>query len=324
MQRRSRRDRERRGNEPIIGPRDVAVLKLLTRYRYLDSRQLWLLLQDDVRGTDETGFKKRLRQLTDWGYLWRSLNGRLPKSTLFLGHEIYELHQEGKRHLAYHRLQEENITGLSAGAGLFFPHALMICSALASLELGARMAGVRFITWQEILARAPGDTRLAKHPWSFPVEISHRFPSGATHERKFTLTPDSPPFGFEYAGATGKLYRFGVLEAERRNRVWCSNLDQTSWLKKALGYRDVAQRTLYRTRLGLPNLFVFTVAVTRRHIETMKSLTFDVTGAKGSGMFLFQQIPAFGHRYKALPPLPTLFTAPWERAGREPLTISAP
>jgi hypothetical protein len=323
MQRRSRRSRERRGNEPIIGARDAAVFKLLTRYRYLDSRQLWSLLRDDVRGTDETGFKKRLRQLTDWGYLWRSLTDRLPRNMLFLGHEIYELHEAGKKHLTYHGIQEKNITGLSAGAGLSFPHALMICSTLASLELGARTAGVRFITWQEILARAPDDTRCAKHPWSFSVEISHRFPTGTTPQKKFKLTPDSPPFGFEYPGMTGKLYRFGVLEAERENRVWCSNLEQTSWLKKTLAYHDLAQRKLYRTQLGLPNFFVFTVAVTKRHIETMKSLILEVTQGKGSGMLLFQRIPAFGHRYRAPPPFPQLFAAPWDRAGHAPLDVSA-
>src|SRR5205823_14959611 len=43
-------------------------------------------------------------------------------------------------------------------------------------------------------------------------------------------------FGLEYAQPDGKkLFRFFALEAERTNRVYCSNLHQTSWLKKNIG-----------------------------------------------------------------------------------------
>ena len=210
--RRSRRDATAIGNPPQIGPRDLATFLLLTRYRYLDSRQLWRLLPPDLRretpnpnakySSAEIEYKRRLRRLRDHGYLFRSLHDghppRLSGNFDYRGYEIYEIGDAAVNHLAYKGIQEENITGHSVGATLQFPHALMICSTLASLEMGAVANGVRFITWPEILINAPSETRYKKHPWQFPeVEISYRFSKG-TETEHVAAKPDSPPFGFEY------------------------------------------------------------------------------------------------------------------------------
>jgi hypothetical protein len=95
FRRRSRRDTTPIGNPPEITPRDVALFLLLTRYRHLDSRQLWRLLPADMRrethnpnakySAAETHFKNRLAKLTSWGYLIRSLSNRLPTTMRYLG-----------------------------------------------------------------------------------------------------------------------------------------------------------------------------------------------------------------------------------------------
>ena len=339
--RRTRRDIRPIGNPPVIGPRDVALFLLLTRYRYLDSRQLWQLLPAEVRAkpqphrqrlhkkskltSAEIAFKLRLQKLTCWGYLTRSLNGRLPKSMRYLGHEIYELGEEALLYLARHQIYEEDITGLSVGSMLLFPHALMICSTLASLEVGANETpGVRFVTWKEILAKAPKETRFSKNPWLFPeVAITYDFPNGR-HRESVRLKPDCPPFGFEYDTPDGKFYRFATLEAERSNKVRANNLKDTSWLKKALGYQELQRRGLLSSHFDLPNFFVIVTAPTQGHIETMKALMMDLTGGSGSHMYLFSRIPVYARHYETLPPMPELFTQPLQRAGRPDLCLCRP
>ena len=113
----------------------------------------------------------------------------------YFGYEIYEIGDEGINHLAYNNIQEENITGVSVGSYLQFAHALMICSTLAELEIGANEHGIRFITWPEILASAPQETRFGKHPWVFPeVEISYQYPNGMQRQ-VVRAKPDSPHLG---------------------------------------------------------------------------------------------------------------------------------
>ena len=48
-----------------------------------------------------------------------------------------------------------------------FAHALMICDILASIELGCK--DLRFITWEEILSRAP--CRDFENPFRIPVTV---------------------------------------------------------------------------------------------------------------------------------------------------------
>ena len=288
LKRRSRRDTTPLGNPPVIGPRDVALFLLLSRYRYLDSRQLWRLLPPDHRrespnpnakySSAEIHFKNRLTKLTSWGYLIRSLSERLPKNMRYFGYEIYEIGDEGLNHLAYNNIQEENITGLSVGSYLQFPHALMICSTLAELEIGANEHAIRFITWPEILASAPEETRFDKHPWTFPaVEISHQYPNGLQRQ-VVRAKPDSPPFGFEYGDGSCV---FGALEAERSNKVWANNLEDASWLRKTLTYRELRNSRMIFKHFDLPNFYIFTVAPTQTHVANMKKLVMDVTNNAG-------------------------------------------
>jgi hypothetical protein len=134
------------------------------------------------------------------------------------------------------------------------------------------------------------------------------------------LIPDGL-FGIEYTGPDGKkLYRFFALEAERTNRVFCANLDQTSWLKKVVAYRDIIAREVYRSHLGLPNLMVMVVTPSEARIETMKKLVMEITRGRGSTQFIFRPIPVLG--FQAPSPSPELFTSPWHRSGYSSFDIS--
>src|SRR5208337_3215139 len=120
-----------------------------------------------------------------------------------------------------------------------------------------------------------------------------------------------------YSEADGsKTYRFFALEAERENRVAASSLKQTSFLKKVLGYRDIAAREKYRTQFGVPNFLVLVVTGSRARIETMKKVIMDVTAGKGSSIFLFRPLPALADPFRAATPATDLFSGLWQRVGR--------
>lgn len=333
--RRHRRNPVVRGGPLSITPQDVAVFRLLTRYRYLDSHLLWRLLPHEVKGTPqlerrvanrkskvesaETHFKKRLLRLTTWGYIHRSLDDHLSGDMAYFGNEIYELWDEGALYLSELGLDDENITGLRAGNERHFAHALMICSALASIELGVRATpGVRFITGHEILSHAPVETRTSDDPWLLPeAEISYRFGAHrAAVSKRIRLRPDSPLFGFEYACEPQPRVRFALLEVENKNRITCGNLDQNSWLRKVLAYKRLREEKLISQKYNIPNLFVYAIGPSRKHTENMQHVVEEVYGSMGSNMFLFTAMPSFGQRYNKMPaPALDLFTRPLQTAG---------
>lgn len=315
--------RESSGKRIELSPRDIEIFVLLARYRYLRSNFLFAF----VGGRHETRFKERLGALYhDGRYInrpaeqWQFAHARYSPA-------IYELDQRGADIMKQYGLAAgTSLRRAPVGESRQFSHALMICDTLASIELGVRAQGTaRFIPPAEILRNAPDAARSAPQPFALPVRIAHTFArAGKTHTASFQLVPDAV-FGVEYHHSDGsKRYRFFALEAERSNRVNATNLAQTSYLKKALAYRHIAASRMHETQLGLPNLMVLTVTPTRARIETMKALLMDITGGKGSGMFLFQDIPVLGEMFKAPPPFPQLFTTPWTRAGHADFWINQP
>jgi hypothetical protein len=313
LHRRLRFSRKRTGKAITLTERDIEIFKLLERYRYLRSTFIHSFV-----GGYEKRLIERLGDLFHEGYLnrppqqWRAFNARYTPA-------IYELDELGERFLKEHGLGGGETRSLVSrgrmGANREFAHAMMVSDTLASIELGARdSSGVRFISWRDILSRAPQATRDAGNPFSLPVSISHTFRTGSTQTATFSLVPDAF-FGLEYAANGKKLYRFFALEAERANRVYCNNLHQTSWLKKILAYRAIIAAKTYHSHFGLPNLMVIVVTPTSAKIGTMARLVMEVTQGRGSTQFLFKSIPVLGCGSAAPGSTAELFTSVWSRAG---------
>ena len=319
--RRSRMHRSRKRKRIELTPRDVEIFKRLQQFRYLRSNYLYAF----VGGKDETRFKKRLGDLFHQGYLnrpkqqWATINARYSPA-------IYELDKKAEdalRRLGIEGDSRDLVARGRMGANREFGHAMMVCDTLASIELGLRDdSGIEFVSWQEIINKAPRTTHNAKNPFAIPVAISYTYPkTDKTHISKKPLIPDGL-FGLRYT--TTNTYRFFALEAERRNRVFCSNLHQTSGLRKVLCYRQITRDKIYRSHLGLPNLMVMFITPNERRIETYRKLILEVTGTKGNTMFLFRHIPAMGYSYAKPVPLPSLYTGPWQRVGHDGFYINRP
>ncbi len=302
--------------------RDIELFKLLSRYQYLRSDFLYAFLG----GESETRFKERLGDLYHDG---KFIN-RPEQQWLFAGSRcmplVYELDACGEQVLRDHGLFPHDAPLLKKGrmgACRQFAHQLMICDSLASIELGLRQrTDLRFLSWQDILAKAPERTRVLENPFAIPVSISHTFPgSGKAQSADIRAVPDAL-FGLEYARHGQRLYRFFALEADRNTLpIKRTNLQQSSYLRKVLPYRQIVVQDIHKTHLGLPNLLVLTVTTNEQHMRSIMTLVKELATDGRSTLFLFKTMSSLGDFRKAPAPTAHMLTAPWQRVGYEGLAI---
>jgi len=294
--RRSRMQRTRSGKRIALTRRDIEIFTALSLYRYLRSTYLRVF----AGGASETRFKERLGDLFHEGFIdrpsqqWQFADARCMAV-------VYEIDERAKRALSeYGSAEAAPRTFLAPTAHRQFMHSLLICECLASIELATlAKPDIRFIPWPEILARAPESTRTSAVPFRIPASGGAIIPDGL--------------FGLEYNSGGKKCYRFFALEIDRGTMPLArSSGNQTSYLGKLTAYREIIERQLYKTYLGVSTLFVLTVMTDmKRQAETMRIL--DKQG--GAPQFLFKSI-------SQLPsPSPRLLLEPWERAGLPPLSI---
>jgi hypothetical protein len=314
------------GKRIELTERDIELFKLLARYNYLRSNFLYAFLGGD----SETRFKERLGHLYhDGAYInrpqqqWQFANSRhMPL--------VYELDTRGEQVLASLGLLTHDAPVLvkkgRMGACRQFGHQLMICECLASIELGVRQqSGLRFISWQEILAKAPERTRAMENPFAIPVSISHGLAGSATTHRADVKVVTDGLFGLEYLRHDQKVYRFFVLEADRNTMpVRRANLRQSSLLRKVLSYREIVAKSVHRAHLGLPNFLVLTVTTSAQHMTNIMALVRELAAEGKSTLFLFKTLTGLGDFQKAPSPMPDMLTVPWQRVGYNALSIGEP
>ena len=320
--RRSRMRRISSGKRIELTERDIELFKLLNRYHFLRSNFLYAFLG----GNSETRFKERLGHLYhDGRYInrpeqqWQFANSRYMPV-------VHELDDRGEQVLRERGLIHSDSPLFKKGRmGAYrqFAHELMICDCMASVELGVRQdQSLRFISWQEIIAKSPESTRKLDNPFAIPVSVSHTFPrTGVAQRADIKIVPDGL-FGLEYTRDGSRAYRFFALEADRNTQpVTRSDLRQTSYLRKILAYRQISAQNIHKSHLGLPNLFVLTVTTNESHMTNIMSLVRELAHEGKSRMFLFKTMSSLGNFEKAPEPTAHLLTDPWQRVGVEPFFI---
>lgn len=289
--------RVRSGKSLALTARDLVIFRALADYRYLRSTYLHAF----AGGASETRFKERLGDLFHEGYInrplkqWEFARARYEPA-------VYEIDEGAKRVLAEEAAFFEPRTYLSSGAHRQFAHAQMICECLASIELAIGMQkGLRFISWGEILARAPAETRAAPAPFRLPL------PSGA-------LIPDGL-FGIAYRSGDKPGYRFFALEVDRGTMpVARSDPRQSSYLAKLNAYREAIEQRLHKTHWGISSLFLLTVTTSEARVNEMLRV---LESADGDPLFLFKAVEPSA----LTKPLPELLHEPWQRSAHAPLSI---
>jgi hypothetical protein len=310
--RRSRIYRQSTGKRLRLSGRDIEVFKLLDGYRYLRSSFICAFFPN----ADRTGLLKRLGDLFHEGYLDRPTRQYQYANALYLP-AVYSLNARSDALLRDHGCDCSplQIPGGRPGACRHFSHALMISDAMASIELGVRQSALRFISWMEIIGKAPCKDR--NNPFRIPVSIRDR-----DHQADITLIPDGL-FGLEYRDGGAKSYRFFALEADRDSMpIRRSRLIHTSYFRKLLGYRHILAQGIHRSHFGIPNLFILTVTVSEMHRTNMMHALSELTSGQGSTVFLFKTMSALGDFMRAPEPSPHMLFEPWAREGHPPFDIS--
>ena len=101
------------------------------------------------------------------------------------------------------------------------------------------------------------------------------------------------------------MYRFFALEADRNTiPVKRANLNQTSFLRKVLAYRQIVAQNVHGTHLGVPNLFVLTVTTNDRHMGNIMTLVKELAPDGKSTLFLFKTMSCLGDFQRAPEPTP--------------------
>ncbi len=251
--RRSRFTRTRTGKRIVLTDRDTEILRQLYRYRYLRQPQLVAFLQPHSKKR----FVERLGNLFHEAGLinrparqWDRFDARCTPL-------IYEISKTGIEHLRGRGELPPRATTLSRRSGhcTQFPHAMMIVDALASVELETLAEpDQRFVSVDEILARAPEHTQQAANPLRVPVTIkpSRDFPD--IRSRFDThIIPDGL-YGIEYLIDGEKRYRFWALECERTSPSGRRTSRRSSTALKYAAYDALIRSGAFKHHWGIPNL----------------------------------------------------------------------
>ena len=312
--------------DPIVGKngralvaqltdRDVEILKLLARYRYLPADDIHAFVGGNLKG-----LTRRLNLLARKpNLLLNRPHQQRQTATSNCQRLIYELDDKG---IGF--LRDRGLPHLSKSYHRNFAHELMVCRIVASFELGARrFTSVRLVTWPEIMAseNTPLATRNSSSPASIPVSFAFR-----GEQCSLNVSADARPFGLERTDpdASKAYFFFPGIEADCGTEPveTSSDLDRSSLLKKFVAYRAVAEQGLYKSHFGFPNFLVPIITTSAARMRSMMALLEKITGGRGSKMFLFKTFPSFTSVER--PPLPPghMLLTPWQRAGFEALDLT--
>ncbi len=169
-----------------------------------------------------------------------------------------------------------------------FEHDFATGYILASIEIGARETGLRFISWLEVFNRqkCPAQTRSAANPLALPYEA---------RDGRRSLIPDGL-FGLEYpSGACFFALETDMGTEQQRD----SDAKSSTILQKLRGYRQVISSEVCRAHLALPSLQIALVTVSVARMQNMIETLFRLSEREANWparQFLFKAVPTLARR----------------------------
>jgi Replication-relaxation len=287
---------------------DVAILKLLARYRYLPSDYLAALT-----GRSLPALQARLE------ILYRKPNAYINRphqqranADANSARLIYELDDRGADELCARGLTYSRKKYLRN-----FAHELMACTIAASFEIGAAgSSAVRMLSWQSLISspQMPDATKQLANPQMLTFERDGRVES---------LTSDWRPFVIERnLGSKSYAFVFGFEADCGTEPLDTADADRTSIRSKFLAYLSALDQDLPRRHFGATTFLIPFVTTTRVRMHSMMELLQRLgPGALGK-RFLFKHIPSFTSFEKPAPATGHMLLEPWQRAGCQPFSFA--
>jgi Replication-relaxation len=192
----------------------------------------------------------------------------------------------------------------------YIEHALLLADLMLPLETGLRDCDdIDYVDADALLATVRVRARHAENPWATKAVIRH---NGAHHV--IPAIPDAV-FALHFKKVNRQSYFF--VEADRATMpISRSDLSQSSYRRRLLTYLAAHKEKQHVERFGFHNLRVLTVTTSAERVASMIAEVRDITGGRGSGIFLFadqRTLASHGH------PL----VAPWT-TSEGPVRIDQP
>ena len=312
--RNSRWDREPKldkAGKPIVArlsEDDLAILKLLGRYRYLPSDYLAALT-----GRSLPALQARLEILRRKpnGYISRPHQQRA-NADANTRRLIYELDDRGAD-----ELRSRGATYSRKKYLRNFAHELMACTIAASFEIGARASNtIRLISWHELIdsPQMPSATKQLANPQQLSIERDGRAES---------LTSDWRPFVIErHFQSKSFAFVFG-FEADCGTEPIDSGDDQrTSIRNKFVAYLNALDQDVPRRHFGASTFLIPFVTTTKARMLSMIDVLERLKPGAYGKRFLFKHVPSFTSFQRPAPATGHILFDPWQRAGYEPFSFA--
>jgi len=262
-----------------ITERDIEILKLVAKHRFLNSDHIRRLL-----GGSPKNITNRLKLLFDHGLLGRPecqyLRFRPDGGSNYL---VYEISGKGAKLIANHQSQSVACTiGQSRTVGYpYLEHTLAIADFNVALNLATRVdANIGLIDVDELVDNLPVKTHKNPKPYRLHTPI--------THQGARISVGVEPDYVFSLRLEKENQQAFFMVEIDRGTMpVERSNMHQTSILRKLLAYQAIWQSKIHQQQLCWHSFRVLFVTTSAERVTTMIKAVNKNVLTKGSPIFLF-------------------------------------
>lgn len=283
--------------EPRLTSRDVAILRHVSRHRFLNSQQIMQLVGESPR------IVRRLQSLFHAGYLDRPRAQLTYYASSGSSPLVYALGRKGAQVIAdtehdHDEAYRWTLKNKRAGQ-VFVQHTIEAADILVRLQKAtAKSSQVKLVTAEEIIAESPTATLEMRTPTKLTVDVAYKekryrlsvIPDGmlALEFRDDIEAPERSNFFLELDRET--------MPVMRKSKSLGKEGRQTSLLSKFLTYYAVWRQGLHKERFGWENFRVLTVTTSKKRVDTMIAAVKEITDGRGSSLFLFTDQEALGDK----------------------------
>ncbi len=276
--------RVRSGNPPPLQMtgRDMEIIRLVARYRFLNSHHIRRLVPGSARN-----ITNRLKALFEHGFLdrpqcqydtYRMGGGSSPIAYALSDKGAYLLSQQGELTKSARACwaQKNRQTGRP-----FLEHTLAIADLAVALRAATSMRPhVTLMDGETLLDLLPPETAALQKPYRLTVPVMHR-----STRQIIGVEPDYA-FSLDFTKARRRAFFLaevdrGTMPVERRD------LRQTSILRKLLAYQGLWKTRLHQRHFGWRNFRVLVITTSKERADTMRTAMSRHAALKASPLFLF-------------------------------------
>jgi hypothetical protein len=287
---------------------DLALFKLLGRYRYLPTHYLAA-----ISGRSLPSLQARLEILCRKPncYIDRPDQQR-NNADANARRMIYELDDNGADALRDRGFPHSRKKYLRN-----FAHQLMACTIAASFEIGAGPPSpFRILSWDQLVEspQMPPATRQLSNPQAIPF---------ARDGRQEQLESDWRPFVIERNLETKSyIFVFGFEADCGTEPIDTADAERAAIRNKLTAYLTALEQDVPRRHFGATTFMVPFVTTTEARMRSMIAALERLSAGPLARRFLFKHIPSFTSFERPAPATGHMLTEPWHRAGFPPFRFT--